>query len=95
MGLLRTHTNEDLWGRRFHAAAALPGGVLFSRDHGSVFRKAFVSISGRRPAPRQMSKCRIYLIAIPCSFFAIRVACRLRLEPEMVRGGFSKSDQIT
>jgi len=36
MGLRPTHIDEDLWGQRFHAAAALPGGVLFPQEHGNV-----------------------------------------------------------
>ena len=60
MGLLRTHTNEDLWGRRFHAAAALPGGVLFSQEHGSVSCRVVIllGLSRKRVSTRDTAVVR-------------------------------------
>ena len=48
MGLRLTHIDEDLWGQRFHAAAALPGGVLFSQEHDSVFSRAETEVDRRK-----------------------------------------------
>ena len=40
-GMKANYFAYDLWGQRFHAAAALPGGVLFSQEHGRVLNRAF------------------------------------------------------